>query len=102
MLIALGSAVGHVCALPHHVHADEAASGAHHSDVPGETEGEGIADASCEVLPTSPESLRVFPGTLPASVSLPSRLGEPSIPRVIAVFVAASPPLFILHAALQI
>jgi len=102
LLVAIGAVLGHVCLMPLHTHADEAASATPSPGGHDDSDGRAVYRASCEALPTAPAQL-------PPSARVVSTLAPPPPPiareaaRVSApVFRVESPPLFLLHAALLI
>jgi len=98
--VAIFVVLGHVCALPVHVHAGAAMT--HTEDHPERGSDEAAHGGSCEALRTS--SNVNAPALLPTGVA-PLVIGSPEIHRAHATPApapASSPPLFLLHAALLI
>jgi hypothetical protein len=98
--VAIFVVLGHVCALPVHVHAGAAMT--HTEDHPERGSDEATHGGSCEALRTS--SNVNAPALLPTGVA-PLVIGSPEIHRAHATpppAPASSPPLFLLHAALLI
>jgi hypothetical protein len=102
LLVAIGAVLGHVCLMPFHAHADEAASATPGPGGHDDSDARAVYRASCEALRTVPAQLppsAVMVSTL-ASLLPPLAREAPRVPA--PVFRAESPPLFLLHAALLI
>jgi len=102
LLVAIGAVLGHVCMMPLHAHADDAASVTLGPGGHDDSDDHAVYRASCEAL-------RTAPAQLPPSALVASALASPLPPlaretaRVPATaFRAESPALFLLHAALLI
>lgn len=103
-------AMGHVCALPGHAHTAGGATDheieAHHHPAPAAHQRPAPADdeshlESCEGLRSAAAKLLIVPVALPdpATLTVDARAARP---QHRPSFVAASPPLFLLHASLRI
>jgi len=98
--VAILVVLGHVCALPVHVHGGAVTT--HTEDHPERGSDEATQGGSCEALRTS--SNVDAPALLPTGVA-PLVIGSLAIHRAHAMPAptpASSPPLFLLHAALLI
>jgi hypothetical protein len=108
--VALLLAMGHVCALPGHAHAapppvDGEADEHRHPTPEGHRHPSPNADEShleaCEGLRSAAAQLVVVFVTAPAPLTLTRTTGDARSHQRPS-FVAASPPLFLLHASLRI
>ena len=98
--VAIFIVLGHVCALPVHVHAGAVTT--HTEDHPERGSDEAAYGGSCEALRTS--SNVDAPALLPTGVA-PLVIGSLEIHRAYTTSApapASSPPLFLLHTALLI
>ena len=108
--VALLLAMSHVCALPGHVHAaasppaDQEAAAHHHGEERHQHSVPAAGDShleSCEGLRSAPSPFAVVLAAVPAVTTLTvTTSAARQLSRV--SFVAESPPLFLLHAALRI
>jgi len=105
LAIAIFAMAGDVCILPSHVHATELktateSAGGHGEDHPDSDHS--LHSASCEGLRGAPDSpAPVLTSTAPALPHMPDH-PQLSIADPWIASSAASPPLFLLHAALLI
>jgi hypothetical protein len=102
LLVAIGALLGHVCTMPLHAHAEEAASATAGSGGHDDSDDHVVYHASCEALRTAPAQLT--PSVMMSStiVRAPVPVARETARVAASVFRAESPPLFLLHAALLI
>ena len=104
VVLAVATVLGHICALPFHVHAGAITTHeereSHHGG--GDTGEDAVHAASCDAV-KSPSAagdavVLVPAGTVPIVTSAPVR----HLVEAEASLVGTSPPLFLLHAVLLI
>lgn len=102
LLVAIGALLGHVCTMPLHAHAEEAASATAGSGGHDESDNRAVYHASCEALRTAPAQLT--PSTVMSSTiaQAPAPVARETARVSAPVLRAESPLLFLLHAALLI
>jgi hypothetical protein len=98
LIVAIIAVLGHVCVLPVHAHIGPAEDHGSHGDAADDS----VHTASCDAL----KSTSATPSIVPAASWGPLVVVEPLKLRAFdaspATAYAASPPLFLLHAALLI
>ena len=101
LLLTVGMLIGHVCALPIHGHLDTAPW--HSDEAQPHDADEAVHAGSCEILPSSGVAC---PAVMTIAAYVAATPGEPLQRWIdrgsISPLPTASPPLFLLHAALLI